>query len=65
VYLRVTDANNNTAQSETARVAVSPVPVGGYSISLTKQTPTHNMAAYFMLIALFGAVISLTKRKRK
>jgi PKD repeat protein len=65
VYLRVTDANNNTAQSETARVAVSQVPVGGYSISLTKQTSTHNMAAYFMVIALFGAVISLTKRKRK
>jgi len=65
VYLKVTDTNQNTAQSETARISVASVPVGGYSISLTKQTSTHNMAAYFMLIALFGAVISLTKRKRK
>jgi len=40
-------------------------PVGGYSISLTKQTPTSHVAAYTMLIALFGTVLILTKRKRK
>ena len=44
---------------------ISPRPVGGYSISLTKQTPISHVAAYTMLIALFGAVISLIKRKRK
>jgi hypothetical protein len=65
VYLEVTDANKNTAQSETARIAVSAVPVGGYAISLTKQTPTSHMATYVMLIALFGIALSLTKRKRK
>jgi hypothetical protein len=45
-------------------VEVTP-PVGGYSMSLVKQTPTSPIAAYTMLIALFGAVLSLIKRKRK
>jgi hypothetical protein len=42
-----------------------PPPVGGYSISLIKQTPVSQMTAYTMLIALFGVVLSLIKRKRK
>jgi len=65
VYLKVTDDNNNVAQSETARIAVGVIPVGGYSISLAKQTPTPLIAVYTALIALFGAILSLTKRKRK
>ncbi|MGQ9545353.1 MAG: InlB B-repeat-containing protein, partial [Candidatus Bathycorpusculaceae bacterium] len=67
VYLKVTDANNNTAQSDTARIVVSSVPVGGYSISLTKQTytSTFQIAAYTVLIIIFGAMLGLTKRKRK
>jgi hypothetical protein len=66
VYLNVTDANN-TAQSGTARIEVSSVPVGGYSISLTKQTPVLRLqkSIYAALIILFGAILSLTKRKRK
>jgi len=47
----------------------TPIPpphgVGGYSISLTKQTPVSYITVYTMLIALFGAALSLTKRKRK
>jgi hypothetical protein len=68
VYLKVTDKNGNTAQSAPATVNVSPaggVPVGGYSISLVKQTPVSSMTMYAMLIVLFGAALSLTKRKRK
>jgi hypothetical protein len=66
VYLQVKDANNNVAQSETAKITVIPsVPVGGYSISLAKRTPTSQMAAYTLLIALFGVALSLRKRKRK
>jgi hypothetical protein len=65
VYLKVTDANNNVVQSETARISVASVPVGGYSISLAKQTSTSHMAAYTMVIAVFAAAMSLTKRKRK
>jgi len=65
VYLKVTDANNNVVQSETARISVAAVPVGGYSISLVKQTPAFHIAAYSMLIALFAVAMSLAKRKRK
>lgn len=65
VYLKVTDANNNVVQSDTSRITVSSVSVGGYSISLAKQTPTTHIAAYTTLIALFAAALSLTKRKRK
>ncbi|MGQ9641520.1 MAG: InlB B-repeat-containing protein, partial [Candidatus Bathycorpusculaceae bacterium] len=67
VYLKVTDANNNTAQSGTARMVVSSVPVGGYAVSLTKQTsiPAFQTAIYTALIILFGAMLTLTKRKRK
>jgi hypothetical protein len=65
VYLKVTDANNNVVQSETARISVASVPVGGYSISLAKQTSTSHMATYTMVIAVFAAAMSLTKRKRK
>jgi len=42
-----------------------PPPVGGYSISLAKRTPTSQIAAYTLLIALFGVALSLRKRKRK
>lgn len=65
VYLKVTDANGNTAQSQTARITVAHPPVGGYSISLAKQTPLTPIAAYTTLIALFATELSLTKRKRK
>jgi hypothetical protein len=65
VYLKVTDAGGNAAQSETARILVASVPVGGYSTSLAKQTPTSSITAYTMSIALFTVALSLTKRKRK
>jgi len=67
VYLKVTDANNNVAQSDTARIVVSSVPVGGYSISLTRQASAsmHQTAVYTALVILFGAMISLTKRGRR
>ncbi|MEM3578481.1 MAG: PKD domain-containing protein [Candidatus Bathyarchaeia archaeon] len=67
VQLKVTDANNNVAESNIARITVSSVPVGGYSIPLARQDPTSTRltVAYTTLIILFGAMISLTKRRRK
>jgi len=65
MYLRVTDANGTTAQSGASRITVVQPPTGGYSISLAKQTPTSYLVAYGALIALFGATLSLKKRKRK
>ena len=65
VYLRVTDANNNTALSETARVIVFYSPVGGYAVPLDTQPPTTQVAAYLAIVTLFGAILGLKKRKRK
>jgi hypothetical protein len=65
IFLKVTDANNNTVQSATARVVVTSVPVGGYSVPLVTQPPTNPATAYFALITLFGIALSLMKRKRK
>lgn len=65
VHLKVTDANDNTAQSETARITVSVTPVGGYSVSLTKPVAKTPLIFYTMLLAIFGVVISLIRRKIK
>jgi hypothetical protein len=65
VYLQVTDAAHTTAQSGTARIEVLSTPVGGFSISMEKPTPLSHLGAYMGLIALFGAIVCLTKRKRK
>jgi hypothetical protein len=65
VILKVTDASGNTAQSDPAKVTVSSVPVGGYSVSLAKDAPISSIIAYTMLIASFGSLLSLTKRRRK
>lgn len=64
VYVIVTDAAHTTAQSGTARVEALPIPVGGFSISMEKQTPPSYFGAYMGLVALFGAVLCLKKRKR-
>jgi len=66
VKLKVTDSESNTAMSEIAHITVIEIiPVGGYSVSLTKPTPTAQLVSYIMIVALFGAAISLTRRKRK
>jgi hypothetical protein len=65
VYLRVTDVNNNTAQSQTVKVVALAAAVGGYSISLAQQTPLFHMAAYAALMAFLGLMLSVTRRKRK
>jgi hypothetical protein len=66
VHFEVSDGSLTDSEDITITVTAPPShPVGGYSISLTKQTPISHVAAYTMLIALFGAVISLIKRKRK
>jgi hypothetical protein len=67
VHFEVTDGVLTDSEDITITVTVfrPPTPVGGYSISLIQQTPTSNIVAYTMLIALFGAVLILTKRKRK
>jgi len=65
VHFEVTDGILTDSEDITITVTAPAKPVGGYSISLTKQTSISHVAAYTMLIALFGAVLILTKRKRK
>jgi hypothetical protein len=66
IHFEVSDGALTDSEDITITVtAPPPSPVGGYSISLIKQTPVSHMTAYTMLIALFGVVLSLLKRKRK
>jgi hypothetical protein len=65
VYLKVTDSNGTTIQSNTAVINVSSTPIGGYSISFANPSPLSNIVAYVAIIALSSAILSSKKRKRK
>jgi parallel beta-helix repeat protein len=68
IYLKVTDAKANTAQSDTARITVASIPVGGYSFPIQVQTKTEPVLPYIALIATLTAILTKlrpkTKRKR-
>ena len=64
VYLKVTDDNENVEQSVTAIVEAS-IPFGGYSVSLSKSAPTVGLIYWAVVIVLFGAGLSVLRRKRK
>jgi PKD repeat protein len=67
VYLKVTDYKGNIAQSETARITVATVPVGGYSIPIqlpaTAKPATIHIALLTILTAIFITIKRKTKRK--
>jgi plastocyanin len=65
VYLKVTDSKGNTAQSETARVEVTTVPVGGYSIPIDLNTKAEPSTPYILLLAILTIVFTAVKRKTK
>ena len=66
VYLKVTDSSNNTASSDTARVVVSNlVPVGGYTISYSRQEQPMSITIYLLLIGMFCAFLTSFKRRKK
>jgi hypothetical protein len=69
VSLKVTDAKGNTAQSEAARIVVSTVPVGGYSIpiqlSTTAKPATLYIASLTILTAIFITIKQKTRRKHR
>jgi hypothetical protein len=68
IHLKGTDAENNTAQSDTARITAAAVPVGGYSIIMQVPTKTDpflpNIALIATLAAIFTKLRQKTKRKR-
>ena len=49
----------------TAHYKAIAVPVGGYSFSLTQPIEITPLIGYTMILAIFGAVITLFRRKRK
>jgi hypothetical protein len=68
VYVNVTDSKGKSAVSSTSTVTVSSGgggPVGGYSTPLVKLVPFTYAAVYFVVLALFSAALSISRRKRK
>ncbi|MEM2738568.1 MAG: PKD domain-containing protein [Candidatus Bathyarchaeia archaeon] len=63
IQLKVTDANGNTAQSETARVTAITVPVGGYSIPIITETNTEPTMLYITLITILTITFAVVRRK--
>jgi len=63
VYLKVTDDKGSIVQSETARIAVTSVPVGGYSIPIQGQATVKPMTPYLILAAILTIVFTTIKRK--
>jgi hypothetical protein len=65
VHLKVTDSKANTAQSETARIIVATVPVGGYSIRIQVSTKAEPVLPYVALITALTAILTKLKPKTK
>jgi len=63
VYLKVTDDEGNTTQSETARITVTAVPVGGYSFSIEDYTTTNALTVYLAITLILTVGFTTIKRK--
>ena len=65
ICLKVTDAKGNTAQSDTARITVATVPVGGYSIPIQVHTKAEPVIPYIALIVILTIILAKRKTNRK
>jgi parallel beta-helix repeat protein len=63
VYLKVIDAKGKTTQSETARIIIATVPVGGYSFSMEGYTATKPLIPYLALVAILTVAFTAIKHK--
>jgi len=63
VCLKVTDAKGNTTQSETTRITVAAVPVGGYSLPINGQTTANPLTPYLAVMAILPVVFTVIRRK--
>jgi len=65
IHLKVTDAKANTAQSETARITVATVPVGGYAVLIQVHKKEKPIIPYIALIAILTAIFIKLRPKTK
>jgi parallel beta-helix repeat protein len=65
VYLKVTDDTGNTTQSETTRITVTTVPVGGYSVPIQLPTTANPATIHIALLTILTAIFITIKRKTK
>ncbi len=63
VHLEVTDLCNGTVRSETARIGVITMPVGGHSISLPKTFSSILSFYYAMLLAIFTVGLGRIRKR--
>jgi len=63
LHLKVIDDKANTAQSETARITVATVPVGGYSIPIQGPATVKPITPYLILTAILTIAFTAIKRK--
>ncbi|MGC9345536.1 MAG: PKD domain-containing protein, partial [Candidatus Bathyarchaeales archaeon] len=63
IYLKVTDAEGNVAQSKAARITVSAVPVGGYSVSIKGYTIAKPLTFHLAIVAILAGVFVAIRRK--
>ncbi|MEM3697104.1 MAG: CARDB domain-containing protein [Candidatus Bathyarchaeia archaeon] len=63
IHLKVTDDKGNTAQSDAARITVTTVPVGGYSIPIQIPKKTEPIIPYITLTTILTIVFTTIKRK--
>jgi len=63
IQLKATDANGNIGQSETARVTVSSVPVGGHSVLISVEKRTDEAPAIYLTVIIALSIGFLTIRR--
>jgi len=65
VHLKVTDLLGKTTESETARITVTSIAVGGYSFPIEKFTIATPLTPYLALITILTVCFTAIRRKTK
>ena len=63
IHAKVTDSKGNMTQSETARVTVVAVPVGGYSFPVERSKKADPLIPCLALVAVSAIIFTAIKRK--
>jgi len=63
IHVKVTDSKGNMTQSETARVTVAAVPVGGYSFPVEGSIKADPLIPCLALVTVSATILTAIKRK--